>query len=109
MTTLLPAQIRTQLDTLRLLSKVFVPDCLADPTRVVTPSQVKRPRLLIDAVCDLAKHPEILCPQIEPSLRTAKVEAVIAQIALGVLAMVTDALGATGLWLDREWRLLVSD
>jgi hypothetical protein len=34
---------------------------------------------------------------------------VIAQIALGVLAMVTDALGATGLWLDREWRLLVSD
>src|SRR5687768_796536 len=101
MTALLPCEICPKLDTLRLLSQVFVPNGLAEPTRVVTASQVKHPRLFIKTLCDLAKHPEILRPQVESALRTAKVEAAMAQITLGVLAMVTDALGATGLWLDR--------
>src|SRR6185369_2216135 len=70
---------------------------------------MKHPRLFIKTLCDLAKHPEILRAQVESPVRTAKVEAVMAQIALRVLAMMTDALGATGLWFKSEWRLLVSD
>src|SRR6185503_135508 len=109
MTALQPCEVRPKLDALRLLSQVFVPDGLAKPARVVTPSQMKHPRLFVKTLGDLTKHPEILRPQVESSLRTAKVEAVIAQIALRVLAVVADALGATGLWFNREGWLLVSD
>src|SRR5688572_9972605 len=85
MTALLPCEICPKFDALRLLSQIFVSNRLAEPMRVVTASQVKRPRLFIQTLCDLAKHPEILRSQIESALRTAKVKAVIAQITLRVL------------------------
>jgi hypothetical protein len=105
---MLREKILTSFYSLRFVREVAILDDIPKPARIIASPQVKHPGLFIETLCDLAEHPEILRPQVESSLRTAKVKAVIAQITLGVLAMVTDALGATGLWLDRE-RQLISD
>src|SRR6266516_2341377 len=89
-------EVGLRLDLRGLVGQARVLDLLAEPARVVAPAQVVEPGRVVDPVGDLVEEREVLGPQVELAVRAAEIEAVRAEVALGVLADVPTALGAGG-------------
>jgi nucleotide-binding universal stress UspA family protein len=79
---------------------------VAEPARIIAALQVIEPRVLVYAVCQLREDRQILRLEVLPPAGTAKVEAVVAHVAFGVLPQVALALGTGGQHVHGERRLV---
>ena len=91
---LIVGDVRQSFNPSDLVRKVGILDRLAEPTGVVSTAEMIAPGAVIDTLSQLQKQHEVLCSEIERSLRPTEIEALIrAQLALGILALVTATFG----------------
>ncbi len=67
-----------------------------------------QPRVLVDPIGDLREDDEILSSEVVTISRSSKKEAAVPHVTFGVLSMMTDAFGAPGNNLSREWRFFLA-
>ena len=65
------------LDQFSLQSEFGILDHTTEPPGYLAILEVKKPGLIINTICDLKKHREVLRLQVQLSIRAAKVEAQI--------------------------------
>src|SRR5579872_3494408 len=92
-----------------LVREIAVINRITKPTRIIVTSQMEHPCRLADTLGDLGKNGKVLGPEIMSAVWPTEVEAVVTQVALGVLSMMADAFGAAGLRLHREGQLAIAN
>src|SRR5581483_9912138 len=95
-TTLLSGDVGAFLDSPGLGGEGFVLNRVIEPLRIIAPTQVIEPSRVIDPVGYLPKEDEILGPQVQFSLRTAKIKtSVRRKFPFCILPAVAAAVGMT--------------
>ena len=76
------------LDGGSLVGELVVLDLVAKPLRIVAGLEVMLPGAVVDAFGDMQEHHQVLRLELQRAVRPAEVEAVVAEIAFGVFALV---------------------
>jgi hypothetical protein len=107
-TSLSRLQIVSLLDAFGLLGQIRIHYCTPKPARVVPMPEMKQPRIVIDALGDLAENCQILSAEFVSVCRAPEVEAPIPHIALAVFPQMAEALHPAGQYSYRERRFSVT-